>query len=493
MNTLATLMAATVLAAQPQIELTNINGNATRGTLQELNQSTVVLEQEQEKQNFPVKEVVRITFPADEQPKLITRDPLQISLIDGNRLYCKNLTTAGRQADLTSSSLSTFSLNTQFIQSVMFKPEETALKSRWQELLSKPRKRDALIIAKGEPGNRVLDFVEGVIGNIGKEDIAFLLGDRNMTVNRSKLYGIMYARAAVPEPASLLCQAELNNQQSLKLSNLTFDGKDWQGELLTNVKISIPQNSLRSIDYSLGKIVYLSDLTPQLELFANWHDLLSDRWLSLSGSNEFPAADNPKPAERFSKYTKAITKALADYGRRQLEKTQNQEFKIDFLVYRSEAGRQIEGVPWNDALALFYQNKESLKKLTDKNANHFYFRKNHTANNNQRLSLNGKTYNRGLWIHSWTMLSYKLDGQYRKFQALMGIDGAVASNGLGDVQVIIRGDDRVLLDAEVNGLDDPRQLDIDVEGIKQLEIEVGYGKNYAISDHLNLVEAKLLK
>jgi len=74
----------------------------------------------------------------------------------------------------------------------------------------------------------------------------------------------------------------------------------------------------------------------------------------------------------------------------------------------------------------------------------------------------------------------------------MGIDQSVATRG-GDVHVIIRGDGKVLLEADCKGDDAPRALDLDVEKIRDLEIFVDYGKYIDIADHLDLADARLIK
>ncbi len=108
------------------------------------------------------------------------------------------------------------------------------------------------------------------------------------------------------------------------------------------------------------------------------------------------------------------------------------------------------------------------------------------------LLLDGRHYDNGIWIHSGTVLRYRLGRQYRRFQSLMGID-----DDLGDcapqVGVVIRGDGRVLHEDQVARGDDARELDIDVSDIRELEIEVISTDPNGICEHLDLVEARLIK
>jgi hypothetical protein len=107
------------------------------------------------------------------------------------------------------------------------------------------------------------------------------------------------------------------------------------------------------------------------------------------------------------------------------------------------------------------------------------------------LRLGNKEYARGLWIHSRTFLKYRLSGDYRRFQAVMGIDQAVAP--LGNVHVVISGDGKTLLESDVRGSDPPQNLDLDVAGVRDLEILVDFGGDLDIADHLDLADAKVVK
>ncbi len=108
------------------------------------------------------------------------------------------------------------------------------------------------------------------------------------------------------------------------------------------------------------------------------------------------------------------------------------------------------------------------------------------------LQLAGKHYDNGLWIHSGTVLRFRLGRQYRRLQSLIGID-----EDLGDcapqVGLIIRGDGRVLHEVDVARSDEVRRLDLDVAGVRELEIEVVSSDPNGICEHLDLVEARLIK
>jgi hypothetical protein len=109
------------------------------------------------------------------------------------------------------------------------------------------------------------------------------------------------------------------------------------------------------------------------------------------------------------------------------------------------------------------------------------------------ITLKGKSYPRGLAMHSKTTLRYRIAGEYSRFQALAGIDDSVADLG-HIVQLTITGDGKPLFDGEIKGREPPRPLDLDVAGVRDLEIVADFGSDISdIGDHLDLADAKLVK
>ncbi|MBS0266593.1 MAG: NPCBM/NEW2 domain-containing protein [Planctomycetes bacterium] len=109
------------------------------------------------------------------------------------------------------------------------------------------------------------------------------------------------------------------------------------------------------------------------------------------------------------------------------------------------------------------------------------------------ITLKGRSYPRGIALHSKTMLRFRIAGEYSRFQATAGIDDTVAESG-HCVQLLITGDGKPLFDGEIKGREAPRPLDLDVSGVRDLEITVDFGSdNSDIGDHLDLADAKLVK
>jgi hypothetical protein len=156
---------------------------------------------------------------------------------------------------------------------------------------------------------------------------------------------------------------------------------------------------------------------------------------------------------------------------------------VDFSPYRIKylsdlKPRDVEYVPFYDLFLYEYRRDRSL--------------------DGPPLKLAGKTYAKGLAMHSKTTLRYRIGSEYTRFQAVAGIDDSVSNLARRDdtryacVRLLISGDGKPLFDAIVKGTDAPRPIDLDVTNVRDLEILVDFN-DFDEADHLDLADAKLLK
>jgi len=108
------------------------------------------------------------------------------------------------------------------------------------------------------------------------------------------------------------------------------------------------------------------------------------------------------------------------------------------------------------------------------------------------LMLDGQSYDRGLSLHSRTLVAYRLTEDYQHLLATVGIEDRFRSTG--NVRLVISGDKGPLFEKMIRGRDEPLELDVDVRGVRRLQILVDYGDDQSdAGDHLNLCNARLTK
>lgn len=108
------------------------------------------------------------------------------------------------------------------------------------------------------------------------------------------------------------------------------------------------------------------------------------------------------------------------------------------------------------------------------------------------LVLRGRTFRRGIGLHSACRISWDLGGRFVRFSALAGIDDS--GGQYADADLIVRVDGREI--QRMTGLRagaEPRAIILSVENGKELTIEVEFGKRGDVQDRVNLVNAALFR
>jgi hypothetical protein len=382
-------------AAEPapaglQFELTTLSGRRQAGVLTELSSETASLTAAGKSAKFPLTEVldIRASGPKGVTAAADARRP-ELALCDGSHLFFSGLRVSVSGAQVETANLGKFALPLNSLASIRFTTIDPQIADAWRELAARELTRDMLVIRKGN----VLDHLDGTVGAIDDVGIHFVIDGEDVALKREKIFGVVYARrnAEVGKP---VCEVTSAAGDFVKVQNAQWSEGQLKVGILGGAQIAIPGEQILTLDFSLGKVRYLSQLEP----------------------------------------------------------------------------REVKYTPFFDQVWTYYRDR---------------------PRDGGMLRLGNKEYARGLWIHSRTLLKYRLDADYRRFQAVMGIDQAVAP--LGNVHVVISGDDKVLHQSDVRGTDPPLNLDLDIAGVRELEILVDFGGDLDIADHLDLADAKVIK
>lgn len=108
------------------------------------------------------------------------------------------------------------------------------------------------------------------------------------------------------------------------------------------------------------------------------------------------------------------------------------------------------------------------------------------------LRSGGRLYLKGLGVHSAARLTYTLDGQYRRFQAELGIDDSTAGGGSVRFRVFVDGHQKYASETVCGGME-PVPVAVDVSGAKRLDLVVDYADLADQLDKANWLNARLVK
>jgi hypothetical protein len=110
------------------------------------------------------------------------------------------------------------------------------------------------------------------------------------------------------------------------------------------------------------------------------------------------------------------------------------------------------------------------------------------------LRLGGSTYDKGLGLHSHSRLTYALGGAYQRFEAVVGLDDQTGREGSVRVKVLADGKPLdVGADRELTARNGPLAIRVKVAGVKELTLEVEFGRNADVQAHVNWADARLVK
>lgn len=107
------------------------------------------------------------------------------------------------------------------------------------------------------------------------------------------------------------------------------------------------------------------------------------------------------------------------------------------------------------------------------------------------MRLGGRSYDRGLQMRSRTVATFRIPKDAQRFLATVGIDDRLGESG--NVQLLIRGDNRQLYSQSIVGGAEPQEVSLDVSGVRRLTLLVDYGDELDIGDYLDLCNARFTR
>jgi hypothetical protein len=172
-----------------------------------------------------------------------------------------------------------------------------------------------------------------------------------------------------------------------------------------------------------------------------------------------------------------------EFGDEKLTTSLHRVVEIDFSLGRVKA------------LADLPMEQSQFAKSLILTPNVFEVRKNHTSLG-QPLKIGDREYSRGLWIHSGAAATFRLAREYRRLTGVVGIDSnsPELAKIAPRVHLTISGDGKPLFEGDITWSDDAKPLDLDVSGVRDVEIKVASPEGTpGILEHLDFADARVVK
>jgi hypothetical protein len=181
-----------------------------------------------------------------------------VELVDGTQLPMKDYSVKDGQARMALDE-GDIEAPTRDIAAVRLQASSDIIDAQWTKLLEEKIDADLLIVRKGES----LDYHKGVLHNVTDKIIEFTLDGEVLPVKREKVFGLMYRHPAGRELPPSRCGLRDATGSHWLIRTMSLEGDRLKWTTPTDVTVSRPLASITRIDFSEGKVLFLSDLRPE--------------------------------------------------------------------------------------------------------------------------------------------------------------------------------------------------------------------------------------
>ncbi len=263
-------------AASADVSVKSLDNSTQSGRLVSLDSQQVVIETDGERKTLLLEELIGLNMTS--APAASTETPSAwVQLDDGSLLMAQNYAVAGGTVRSQLLGGGQFEAKSTAVRWVRLKQQTEEQAAEWAKVIKADVGGDLIVIRKNER----IDYLEGVVGDITADVVNFRLDSEWVPVRRERVEGVVYFNAnriAPPASAGVVHDAAGSHLNAVDLA-LADDGLTIT--IANGVKLVRPLDTIRQIDFSAGKIQYLSELEPRL---IEWTPFFS------------PVADDPQLA-----------------------------------------------------------------------------------------------------------------------------------------------------------------------------------------------------
>ncbi len=266
MNSLPLLLLIS-FAGNDTVAVETLNGDRHSGQLSEISDSEVKFIVDGRQESIPIREMMQVRFVDSEVRTLEPPQQTSVQLRDQSRVSASAVSIEKGSARLVSPLLGSISLPSEEVVSLRFAKLDSAIQKPWAELTQRERTRDSLVVRKSD----VLDHLDGVIGDIDEKSVRFLIDSEEIPLQRSKVFGLIFARRKSSANESV-ARVELVNSDVVRFQTLTWSGNEFSGTLVGGSRVKFSSEVASLVDFSAGKVAFLSQLEPREVSYTPYFD-----------------------------------------------------------------------------------------------------------------------------------------------------------------------------------------------------------------------------
>lgn len=251
-------MMGVLAAAQPTIELQTLSTEPVTGILVELDAKHVVVQTSKGRVTQGVENLALLSVQG-RSVESSRSESVGVELVDGSSLVGTDWSVQGGKGRLTLPGGQVLELATQHVNWVRLQARTEAEAAEWAKIVDASPDSDLIVTRKGN----TIDSHKGILRDINDATVRFEVDGEVLPVKRANVLGLVYFHArgpAMPEPVCRLTDTT-GSSWAARTVRLTGEELAWTTPAGIAVKRSL--KDLVRIDYSQGKILYLSSMKPE--------------------------------------------------------------------------------------------------------------------------------------------------------------------------------------------------------------------------------------
>jgi len=254
-----------LLAASPArsetVTVRKLSGQTEEGELSGLSATEITLRAKASSTRIPVEDALDVTVPGNTWAAS-EGNYGELELTDGTQLRCVEFATQKDQAVIKLLSGNEIKLPLQLISSYLSKAQDARVREEWQGFLAKRGNTDLLAVpdASGK-----INVLEGTFGT-GDDSGTSISFESSAGVKRqlslSRIHAMAFMRRSEGEQPRAICKVHDAFHDLVVASAVDLEANRLRIASVGGARLELPLALIVRLDYSLGKLTYLSDLEP---------------------------------------------------------------------------------------------------------------------------------------------------------------------------------------------------------------------------------------
>jgi len=341
-------------------ELLTLKGEVIKGEVAGISDKEVVLSQGGKEVATPVSQVLQLDFgrPVGKLPG--DAQYTDVELTDGTLLHCSACAIKGKEVEMTLLAGPTVKVPLSTLANLLNNAQKEKYRREWTERLSKKRRHDVLVRLlkprarvrqeeprEGEPRKEedAEPIIAGIEGTLGEGDesgqaITFTaeVGDQKITRSYAlaRLHGLIFERGPDPKATPVVCRLYDTYRDLVMVSAAASTPAGLTVTTPAGARIEYPAALVARMDYSKGKLTFLSDLQAQVVEHPPFPDV----------EPEHPRRDRNLKGDPLRLGSQAFVKGLAVPAYAELEYDLGGEYReFKAVVGVDDVGKREDPVP----------------------------------------------------------------------------------------------------------------------------------------------------